>query len=144
VRRKVTSITETQVREMIAVVNSRNIDKVMEQYAEDATFQSPAEEHAVHGKSAIRTVYTDAFAAFPDWTIDPKTISITGNEVLVVNSIRGTHDGPLNTAAGKAIPATHRKFSQEQMTRVVLNEKGKVQSLRAYGNPAEVLRQLGL
>jgi steroid delta-isomerase-like uncharacterized protein len=139
-----TSITEPQVREMIAVVNSRNVDKVLEQYAEDATFQSPTEERPIQGKAAIRTAYTEAFAAFPDWTLEPKTISVVGNEVLIVNSVRGTHDGPLNAIVGKSYPPTHRKFSQEQMTRVVLNEKGKVQSLRSYGNPVEVLRQLGL
>jgi steroid delta-isomerase-like uncharacterized protein len=137
-------ITEPQVREMIAVVNSRNVDKVLEQYAEDATFQSPAESQPIQGKTAIRTAYTNAFAAFPDWTMEPKTISIVGSEVLIVNSVRGTQDGPLNGVMGKSFPATHRKFSQEQMTRVVLNEKGKVQSLRAYGNPAEILQQLGL
>lgn len=139
-----TAITEPQVREMIAVVNSRNVEKVMDQFAEDATFQTPSQDHPVHGKAAIRTAHTDLFAAFPDWTIEPKTISVVGSEVLIVNSVRGTHEGPLNGAAGKSIPATHRKFSQEQMTRVVLNEKGKVQSLRAYGNPAELFVQLGL
>ena len=139
-----TAITEPQIREMIAVVNSRNVDKVLDQYAEDATFQSPAEDRPVQGKSAIRTVLTDAFAAFPDWTIDPKVISVVGNEVLIVNSVHGTHNGPLNSAGGKSFPATHRKFSQDQMTRIVLNEHGKVQSLRSYGNPGEVLRQLGL
>lgn len=138
-----TAITEPQVREMIAVVNSRNVDKVLEQYAEDATFQTPSEEHAIRGKAAIRTAMTEAFAAFPDWTIDPKVISVAGNEVLIVNSVHGTHSGPLN-AAGKSIPATHRKFSQEQMTRIVLNEHGKVTALRAYGNPADIARQLGL
>ena len=139
-----TAITEPQVREMIAVVNSRNVDKVLDQYAEDATFQSPAEERPVQGKAAIRTVLTEAYTAFPDWTIEPKVISVIGNEVLIVNSVRGTHDGPLTGPAGKSFPATHRKFTQEQMTRVVLNEKGKVQSLRAYGNPAELFHQLGL
>lgn len=139
-----TAITEPQVRDMIAVVNSRNVDKVMEQYAENATFQTPTEEHPLQGKAAIRTAYTEAFAAFPDWNLVSKTISVVGNEVLIVNTVHGTHDGPLTGPAGKSIPATHRKFSQEQMTRVVLDEKGKVQSLRAYGNPAEILRQLGL
>ena len=128
---------------MIAVVNTRNVDKVMEQYAENASFQSPTEERPIQGKAGIRTALSEAFTAFPDWTIEPKTISIVGSEVLIVNSVHGTHDGPLN-AAGKSIPATHRKFSTEQMTRVVLNEQGKVQTLRAYGNPAELLRQLGL
>jgi steroid delta-isomerase-like uncharacterized protein len=129
---------------MIAVVNSRNIDKVLDQYAENATFQSPAEDHAIQGKAAIRVALSAAYTAFPDWTIEPKTISVVGNEVLIVNSVRGTHDGPLVGAAGKSFPATHRKFSQDQMTRVILNEHGKVQSLRAYGNPAELFQQLGL
>jgi steroid delta-isomerase-like uncharacterized protein len=139
-----TAVTEPQIREMFAVVNTRNVDKVLDQYAEDATLQMPSEEHILQGKAAIRTAYVNAFAAFPDWTVEPKTISVVGSEVLIVNSVHGTHDGPLTAAAGKSIPATHRKFSQEQMTRIVLNEKGKVQSLRAFGNPAEVLRQLGL
>lgn len=139
-----TAITEPQVREMIAVVNTRNVDKVLEQFAEDATFQDPSQEHPAQGKAAIRTALTESFVAFPDWTVEPKTISVVGNEVLIVNTVHGTHNGPLNGVAGKSFPATHRKFSQEQMTRVVLNEKGKVQSLRAYGNPVEVLRQLGL
>jgi steroid delta-isomerase-like uncharacterized protein len=139
-----TTITEPQVREMIAVVNSRNVDKVLDQYAEDATFQGFAEEQPIHGKTAIRTALVNEFAAFPDWNIVPKTIAVSGSEVLIVNSVAGTHDGPYTSATGKSYPATHRKFSQEQMTRVVLNEKGKVQSLKAYGNPAEMLRQLGL
>ena len=139
-----TAITEPQIRDMIAVVNSRNVDKVVEQFAENATFQTPQQDQPVHGKAAIRTLYVDAFAAFPDWTVEPKTIAVVGNEVLVVNTVHGTHSGPLAGAAGKSIPPTNRKFSQEQMTRVVLDEKGKVQSLRAYGNPAELFRQLGL
>jgi C-1 hydroxylase len=140
----VSAITEPQVRDMIAVVNSRNVEKVLEQYSEEATFQSPAEERAMQGKAAIRTMYTNAFTAFPDWKLEPNTISIVGNEVLIVNSVSGTHDGPLNGPAGASFPATHRKFSQDQMTRIVINADGKVKSLRSYGNPAEVLRQLGL
>jgi steroid delta-isomerase-like uncharacterized protein len=138
------TVTEPQIRDMIAVVNSRNVEKVLEQFSEEATFQGPAEERAMQGKSAIRMAYANAFAAFPDWTLEPKTISIIGNEVLIVNSVRGTHDGPLTSPTGKSFPATHRTFSQDQMTRIVLNENGKVQSLRSYGNPAEVLHQLGL
>jgi steroid delta-isomerase-like uncharacterized protein len=139
-----TAVTEPQVREMFAVVNTRNVDKVLDQYAEDASFQGFAEEQPIRGKAAIRTALTNEFVAFPDWTSEPKTISVVGNEILAVNSVRGTHDGAYTTASGKSYPATHRKFSQEQMTRIVLNETGKVQSVKAFGNPAEMLRQLGL
>jgi hypothetical protein len=39
---------------------------------------------------------------------------------------------------------THERFVKDEMTRVVLNEKGQVRSLRAYGNPADLYRHLGL
>jgi steroid delta-isomerase-like uncharacterized protein len=129
---------------MIAVVNTRNVEKIVEQYADDATFQLPSLDTPLKGKEAIRSFLQGSFAAFPDWTIDVRSVVVSGNETLVVNSVRGTQDGPLVGLDGKTIPATHRKFVQEQMTHVVLNEQGKVQSLRAYGNPSELYTQLGL
>jgi steroid delta-isomerase-like uncharacterized protein len=139
-----TQLTVPEAREMIAVVNTRNVDKVMDQYADDATFQVPSLDTPLKGKEAIRSFMKGSFAAFPDWTIDARSVVVFGNETLVVNTVRGTHDGPLVGQDGKTIPATHKKFVQEQMTHVILNEKGKVQSLRAYGNPTELYYQLGL
>jgi steroid delta-isomerase-like uncharacterized protein len=139
-----TTLTEPQAREMIAVANTRNVEKVLEQYAEDATFQVPNIETPLKGKDAIRHFLKGSFAAFPDWTIDARTVTVTGKEALVVNTVRGTHEGPLVGMDGKTIPATHKKFVQEQMTHVIMNEHGKVQSLRAYGNPTELYYQLGL
>ncbi|MCI4363197.1 MAG: ester cyclase [Thermoplasmata archaeon] len=129
---------------MIAVVNTRNVEKVVEQYAEDATFQVPSLETALRGKDAIRGFLTGSFAAFPDWTMDITKVIVSGNETIVVNSVRGTHTGPLTGKNGETIAPTNRKFVQEQLTRVVLNGDGKVQSLRAYGNPSELYHQLGL
>jgi ketosteroid isomerase-like protein len=129
---------------MIAVVNTRNVDKVVDQYADDATFQVPNLDKPLHGKEAIRGFMSGSFAAFPDWTIDITKLYVNGNDVIVVNSVRGTHTGPLTGQDGRSIAATNKKFVQDQMTRVVFNEKGKVQSLRAYGNPADLYLQLGL
>jgi ketosteroid isomerase-like protein len=121
---------------MIAVVNTRNVDKVMEQYAEDATFQVPNLEKPLTGKAAIRSYLTENFIAFPDWTIEVSKVFVQGNDVVVVDSISGTHTGPLTAADGTAIVPSNKKFVQEQMTRLVLNQHGKVQSLRSYGNAA--------
>ncbi|MCI4346286.1 MAG: ester cyclase [Thermoplasmata archaeon] len=129
---------------MIAVVNTRNVEKVVEQYAEDATFQVPTLDKPLHGKDAIRGFLTGSFAAFPDWTMDITKVIVSGNETIVVNSVRGTHTGPLTGKNGESIAPTNKKFVQEQLTRVVLNGDGKVQSLRAYGNPSELYHQLGL
>jgi len=139
-----TQMTEQDARQMIAVVNTRNVDQVVEQYADDATFQLPNLATPICGKDAIRSYLKESFAAFPDWTLDVTKVFVSGDETVIVNSVRGTNTGPMRGADGKSIAPTHKKFVQDQMTRVVLNEKGKVQSLRAYGNPADIDRQLGL
>src|SRR5579863_10163425 len=129
---------------MIDVVNTRDVEKIMEQYAEDATFQVPNLEKPIHGKTAIRGFFTGNFATFPDWKVDITKVYVSGNDVVVVNSVHGTHTGPMTAEDGKAVAPTNKKFVDEQMVRVVMNDTGKVQSLRAYGNPSAVLRQLGL
>lgn len=139
-----TQITEQDARQMFAVANTRNVDKVVEQFSEDATFQIPSMEKAIRGKQAIRDFFTGTFEAFPDWTNDITEVYVSGNETVAVNSIRGTHTGPLKGTDGKPIAPTHKRFVQDEMTRVVLDEKGRVLSLRSYGNPAELYRQLGL
>jgi steroid delta-isomerase-like uncharacterized protein len=139
-----TQLTEPQARQMFAIANTRNVDKVLEQYADDATFQTPAQDMPLKGKAAIGSFLTGSYAAFPDWTLDVQSVVISGNEALIVNSIRGTHDGPMTGIDGKPIAPTHKKFVQEQMTHVVMNDSGKVRSLRSYGNPQEIYRQLGI
>lgn len=139
-----TQLTEQEARQMIAVVNTRNVETIVEQYAEDATFQVPSLAAPIHGKTAIRNFLTGSFTAFPDWTMDVSRVYVAGSDVVVVNSVRGTHTGPLAQPNGQPIAPTNKKFAQEQMTRVVLNGSGKVQSLRSYGNPAELNQQLGL
>ena len=129
---------------MIAVANTRNVDKILEQYADNATFQVPSLDAPIQGKAAIRAFLSGSFVAFPDWTIDVTKVFVSGDETVVVNSVRGTQTGPLTGQDGKSFAPTNRKFVQDQLTHVVLNEHGKVESLRAYGNPAELYHQLGL
>jgi steroid delta-isomerase-like uncharacterized protein len=137
-------LTEQEARQMIAVVNTRNVDKVIEQYADDATFQVPSLSAPLKGKPAIRSFLTESFVAFPDWTLDVSKVIISGDNVVTVGSVSGTHNGPLTGADGKAIAPTHKKFVQEQLTRLVFNQHGKVESFRAYGNASDLYHQLGL
>ncbi len=137
-----TQLTEPEARQMIAVVNTRNVEKVVEQYAENASFQVPSLESPILGKEAIRSYLTSAFAAFPDWTMDVNKVIVSGNEAIVLNSVHGTHTGPFTDADGKAVAPTGKSFVQEQLTRVVVDEKGKVSMFRAYGNPSRMNRLL--
>ena len=144
IEQKKPQLTEEDARQMIALVNARNTDQVVEHYAEDATFQVPALDSPLRGKEAIRSYLKESFEAFPDRTVDITKVFVSGDEIVIVNSVRGTHSGRLTGPDGKSIAPTHKKFVEDQMTRVILNENGKVRSLRAYGNPAERYRQLGL
>jgi steroid delta-isomerase-like uncharacterized protein len=137
-------LTEQEARQMIAVVNTRNVDKILEQYADDATFQVPTQDSPLAGKTAIRGFLSGAFQAFPDWTQDVKNVYISGHDVVTLNSVHGTHTGPLTGQDGKSIAPTNKKVHQEQMARVVLNESGKIQSFRAYGIASDLNQQLGL
>ena len=128
---------------MIANVNSRNIEKVMAQYAEDATFQVPNLDEPVRGKEAIRAFLMRSFAAFPDWRMVVAKVIVSGGETIVVNSVGGTQTGRLTGTDGEEIPPTNLRFMQDQLTRVIFNREGKVQSLRAYGYPTESSRQVG-
>lgn len=136
--------TEQEARHLIASVNTRNVERVMALYAEDATFQDPSLDAPIRGKKAIRDFFVGYFAAFPDWTMVVTKLVVSGGETYVVHSVRGTHMGPFTGTDGRSVAPTNRKFVQDQLTRVVFDAAGKVQSLRAYGNPADLTRQLGL
>jgi steroid delta-isomerase-like uncharacterized protein len=139
-----TELTESDARRMVDLTNSRNVDQILEQYAEDATFQNPMLPGPVTGKEAIRSAIAGAYTAFPDWRLDLKSVAVKGNEVFTTYTANGTHQGPLATASGKTIPATQRRVSIDAMSHILIDEKGKIKSLRAYGNPLEVFRQLGI
>jgi len=136
--------TEQNARQIIELVNDRNVDKLMEQYAEDATFQVPSLDAPLRGKEAIRAFYKGNYAAFPDWTMNVTKVIVSGGETIVIDSIHGTHTGPLVLANGQSFAPTNKKFSQEQLTRIVFDSSDKVLSLRAYGNSSDLIRQLGL
>lgn len=129
---------------MIAVINTRNVEQVVEQYADDATFQVPDLAKPLTGKAAIRSFLTESFVAFPDWNIEVSKVFVQGNDVVVVNSISGTQTGPMKAADGTAVAPTNKRFVSEEMTRLVLNPSGKVQSLRAYGHSADARAAIGM
>jgi SnoaL-like polyketide cyclase len=114
----------------------------VEQYPENATFPVPSLESLLTGKDAIRTCLMASFAGFPDWTMDISKVLVSGNEAYVVNSVKGTHTGPFTDTDRKAVAPTNKTFVQDQLTRVVVEESGKVTMVRAYGNPSRLNRLL--
>ncbi|MCI4372660.1 MAG: nuclear transport factor 2 family protein [Thermoplasmata archaeon] len=137
-----TQLTEQHARQIFADVNTRNVDKIVDNYAEGASFQVPSLDAPLVGKEAIRTYLTSSLTAFPDWSMDVNHVIVAGQEAVVVNSVHGTHTGPYTTKDGKSVEPTNKKLNQDQLTRVVVNEDGKVSMFRSYGNPSSINRML--
>jgi hypothetical protein len=136
--------TEQNARQLVQNFNSRNLDRAVAQFADNATFQFPGMEVAITGKDAIRAFLKDGYTAFPDWRMDVSKIIISGGETIVVHSVHGTHTGPWVGGDGIVVPPTSRKFTQDQLTRVTFNNTDQILTYRGYGNPGDITRQLGL
>ncbi len=135
-------VTEPDVRRMVEEFNERDVSKVVEQYATDAVFQVPVLDAPLRGKDAIRSYLTGLFTAFPDWSMDLKKVIIQGNEVVLVNTVQGTHTGPYTGSDGQPVVPTNEKVAQQQLTRVVIIEQGKISLFHSFGNPGKMKRLL--
>jgi steroid delta-isomerase-like uncharacterized protein len=138
------TLTEREALDMVNIANSRKVDQILEQYADDAVLEMPGEPKPFVGKEAIRAFEKENYTAFPDWTLNVKTVAVTGNEVLIVGTGSGTHEGPITGFDGQTIAPTHKKVVIEGMTHIVLNDGGKIKSFRVYGDSQAIREQLGI
>jgi hypothetical protein len=128
--------TEADIRQLFAVVNTRNVDRVLEQYAVGASFQLPELDCALVGKPAIRAFLAAKYTTYPNWSQSVTKVLLSGDEAAVVSSLRGTRAGPSTGPDGARFSPTDTPLAREHLTWVVFDGDGKVASLRAYGEPA--------
>jgi SnoaL-like polyketide cyclase len=136
--------TDADTRQLFSVLNSRVVDRIMGQCAERATFQVPENRRPLSGRPAIRAFLTANFLAYPDWTLEVEKVLLSGDEVAVVSSVRGTHTGPLTQEDGRVVAPTGEAFTQDLLTRVVFDDNARVQSLRSYGSSHSSGSMLGV
>ena len=76
-----------------AAFNSRDVDRIMEFFAEDCTFlmaRGPEPVgRRVHGKAAVRTVLADRFKVITDMRWDHVEQIITGSRAITVWMVTG-------------------------------------------------------
>jgi SnoaL-like protein len=130
--------TEADTRQFFVVLNSRNVDLVMDQFAGNATFQMPENAAPLRGKPSIRAFLTANFAAYPDWSVDVARVYLSGDESALLNTITATHAATLAREDGRSVAPTGRTSVQEQLTRVTFDGDARVEFFRAYGEPREL------
>ena len=79
--------------EINAAFNSRDVDRILSFFAEDATFlmaRGPEPcGRRVHGKAAIGKVLADRFKVIPDMRWDHKEYIFAGNRAISVWMVKG-------------------------------------------------------
>lgn len=125
-----------------AQFDSANIDRLVDRYADDATYMGPDVDQPIVGKDAIRETFRAYFRAFPDLSTQQKSSVQHGKRLIVEGTTSGTHTGEFETPRGTIAP-TNARIEFDYVIVAILNDRGEISEDRTYFDMAGVLRQLG-
>jgi steroid delta-isomerase len=117
------------VRSYFLSIRAMDPDAFANSFAEDGTTFEPVGAPGITGRDAIREFLASICKNF-------KTVGLTEDSVFVAG----------NAAAvkwtGKGTSNSGKEVNFEGIDVIEVNEDGKIQTLRAYWNPAEMIAQL--
>ncbi len=127
---------EKIVKEIFEAYNRRDIDFIINSFADDLIFVLPSGETI--GKDGLPQAYSNLFDVFQDgrWST-PRVIS-KGNVVAVEILVEGTHKGEF-----LGIPATDKKIEIPAVWFIDFNEEGKIERVVDYWNERRFIAQVG-
>ena len=117
------------VRAYFLAICAMDADAFANTFAEDGTTFDPAGAPGITGREAIREFLTSICKNFTSVGLTEEAVFVAGNGAAVKWTGRGT------SASGKEV-----KFDGIDVFEI--NEDGKIQTVRAYWNPAEMIAQL--
>jgi steroid delta-isomerase len=122
-------IVSQTVKEYFAALRAMDEQAWINTFAADAVSNDPVGAPPIVGHQKIREFFQSVTAAF-------KEVGLTENDVFIVG----------HTAAvkwtGRGISKQGRDVRFEGIDIIQLNEAGKIQTVHAYWNPAEMMAQL--
>ena len=117
------------VRTYFLAIRAMDADAFANAFAEDGTTFDPVGSPAITGRTALRGFFQSICSNFKSVALDEDSVFVAGNGAAVKWTGSGT------STAGKDV-----KFEGIDVFEV--NEDGKIQTLHAYWNPAEMMAQL--
>lgn len=128
---------DPHIERAIEAFNDHDIDQLMNQMAEDATFTDPLE--ADLSKAELREYTVEIFDAFPDLHIEVKRVISSDDGVVAIEcDYVGTHEGSL-----EGIPPTGNSVVVSSMTVIDVSDDG-ITSWRDYWDQQTFSEQVGL
>jgi steroid Delta-isomerase len=117
------------VRGYFLAVRAMDADAFANSFAEDGTTFEPVGAPGITGRDALREFLVSMCKNF-------KTVSLTEDSVFVAGN------GAAVKWTGKGTTNSGKEVNFEGIDLIEVNEDGKIQTLRAYWNPAEMIAQL--
>ena len=117
------------VKAYFAAIRAGDIPAIVNTFAEDAITYDPVGTPPNQGRKKIEEFFQTVTAAFKEVGLTEDDVFIAGNGAAVRWTGRGT------SKQGRQV-----KF--EGIDVIEVNEAGKIQTLHAYWNPAEMVAQL--
>ena len=117
------------VRAYFLAIRAMDADAIANTFAEDGTTRDPVGAPPVSGREGVREFFQSIFKNFKSVALDENSVFVAGNGAAVKWTGHGT------SANGKEV-------NFEGIDIFEVNDDGKIQTLRAYWNPAEMIAQL--
>jgi len=117
------------VRAYFLAIRAMDADAFANTFAEDGTTYDPVGTPGVTGREAIREFLTSICKNFKSVGLTEESVFVAANGAAVKWKGRGTS-------------ATGKEVNFEGIDVFEVNEDGKIQTVRAYWNPAEMIAQL--
>lgn len=120
---------QTAVNNLIAAIQAKDHNGWLACFAEDAVSYNPVGTPPIRGLDGLSQMFEKFAGVFKDIKFTAESMFVAGNEVAVKYTINGQ---------GK----NGRLVAVEGINVYEVNDRGKIQTIRAYWNPAEMVAQL--
>jgi steroid Delta-isomerase len=117
------------VRAYFLAIRAMDAESYANTFAEDGTTFDPEGTPAITGRPALSEFLASICKNFKSVSLDEDSVFVAGNGAAVKWTGRGT------SASGKAV-------NFEGIDVFEMNEDGKIKTVHAYWNPAEMIAQL--
>ncbi len=126
---------------LIEAFNAHDVDRTLEFRSESVIHRGPGLQDPLEGHEALHAFMHGFFDAFPDVQLEKERAFGQGEWVVLMGTIRGTHEGLIEGPAGEEVPVakTPVRFRDCWVFRF---ENGKVVEEREYYDQLDLLTQL--
>ena len=117
------------IRAYFLAIRAMDPEAIASTFAEDGTTYDPVGSAGVTGREAIREFFSSIFKNF-------KSAALTEDSIFVAG------DGAAVKWTGKGTSANGKNVNFEGIDVFEVDADGKIRTIRAYWNPAEMIAQL--